>query len=887
MQSDIIAQMPLKPNQFIDHYEIVSLLGSGGMGEVYRARDTRLNREVAIKVLPGFSTTDPDRMRRFEQEARAAAALNHPNILAVYQMGVYHGAPYLVSELLEGETLRDRLKRGALPVRKVVDYGVQIAKGLAAAHEKGIVHRDLKPENLFLTKDGQAKILDFGLARLTQPKESELAQPSHEVQTVAGMLMGSMGYMSPEQVRGQPADRRSDIFTFSAVLYEMLAGQRAFQKATSIDAMSAILNEEPTPLTELLPTLSPGLERVVQRGLEKNPEQRFQSASDLGFALESAGPLQSTYTASYRVEEKRPAPPGRPRTMRTPVTIFGIALLVILLVAVFLWMRPVAEPHVANYVELTHDGLQKSLIGTDGSRIFLTVVDSGVEDTAAIPVTGGELSRITMPSPSMFPVGVSADGSSFLVVDGTGYPATGPLWSLPPFGDSPRRMGDAAGHVGAWSADGKELAFGNGTNVFLANADGTDAHKVATMKSIVSGLAISPDGSRLQVETEEISQSGTSVVVGERSIWEVAAKGSNPRPLIPEWENSPNECCGRWTTDGKYFVFQSGGQIWALAGEHRFLQRQAKPIQLTSSPMQLQSPLPSRDGTKLFVVGMTFRGELTSVDTKTGKPSLFLNGISADWLEASRDGKQVVYVSYPQGDLWKSNADGSDRVQLTFGRLKPVLPRWSPDGQTILFFEFPSGPRKPGKMYEIPAGGGTPHELIADDAQNEQDPTWSADGKRIAFAGDANDAIARNGGPAIKILDVQTGKITPLTGSQGMFSPRWSPDGRYIAAMTSDSSKLMLFDFQTQKWKQIGSGTLSWLNWSRDGQYVYFKDLSGKAAVERIRAADGREERLVDLNDFVLTGLGGGSVSVAPDGSPLLLRDRGTQDVYALDWEQP
>ncbi len=882
MRDDIIAQMPLVPRQVIDHYEIVALIGAGGMGEVYRARDTRLNRDVAIKVLPGLSTAEPERLRRFEQEARAAAALNHPNILAVYQMGMFEGAPYLVSELLEGETLRDRLKRGLLPVRKVVDYGVQIAKGLAAAHEKGIVHRDLKPEDVFLTKDGQAKILDFGLARLTQPRESELAQSSHEVQTVAGMLMGSMGYMSPEQVRGKVADQRSDIFTFSAVLYEMLTGQRAFQKATSIDAMSAILNEEPTPLAQVVSNVPPAIERVVQRGLEKNPEQRFQSASDLGFALEAAvDPAQSLYTASYRLEPKRPA--------RSRSVLLGLAggALAIVAVAAYLWMRPMPDPQVANYVQLTHDGLQKSLIGTDGSRLFLTVVDSGAEDTAAIPITGGEPTRITLPVPSMFPVDISPDGSSFLVVNGSGYPATGPFWSLPILGDSPRRLGDVAGHIGEWSADGKKLAFGRGQSVYLAKADGTDVRKIATLKNIVSGLAISKDGSSVQIETEEISQSGTSVVVGERSIWEVSASGSTPRPLVPNWQNSNDECCGRWTADGKYFVFQSGGQIWALAGEGRFLQRRAKPIQLTFSPMQLQSPLPSKDGKQLFVVGMTFRGELTSVDVKTGKPSLYLGGISADWVEASRDGKQVAYVSYPQGDLWKCNADGSDRVQLTFGPVKPVLPRWSPDSQTILFFEFPNGPTKPGKMYDIPASGGTPRQLIADDMQNEQDPTWSADAKQIAFAGDANDSLVQSNGPAIKILNVQTGKVSPLSGSQGMFSPRWSPDGRYIAAMSSDSSKLMLFDLQTQIWKQIGSGTLSWLNWSRDGQYVFLKDLSGKGSVERIRVPDGKAEQVMDLKNFVLTGLGGGAVSVAPDGSPLLLRDRGTQDIYALDWVQP
>ena len=570
--------MPLSPHQSVDHYEIIVLIGSGGMGEVYRARDTRLNRDVAIKVLPGLSTAESDRLRRFELEARAAAALNHPNILAVYQMGMHQGTPYLVSELLEGETLRERLKHGALPLRKVVDYGIQIAKGLAAAHEKGIVHRDLKPENLFLTKDGQVKILDFGLARLTQPKESELAQSSHEVQTMAGMLMGSMGYMSPEQVRGQSADRRSDIFTFTAVLYEMLTGQRAFQKATSIDAMSAILNEEPTPLAQRMPNAPPGLERVLQRGLEKNPEQRFQSASDLGFALEAAaGPVQSVYTSNYKVQDKR-AP-----LSRRFLAMIGAAVLVILAVVAYTWLRPMPAPQVANYVQLTHDGLQKSLIGSDGSRLFLTVVDSGVDDTAAVPVTGGESTRIAMPAPSMFPVDLSPDGSSFLVVEGSGYPATGSLWSLPVLGDSPRRLGDAAGHVAAWSSDGKLLAFGKDADVYLAKGDGSDIRKLATMRNLVSGLAISPDGSRVQVETEEISQSGTSVVAGERSIWEVSAKGSEPTALIPEWQNT-NECCGRWTADGRYFVFQSEGQIWALAGREPILAEKGKANAIDVEP---------------------------------------------------------------------------------------------------------------------------------------------------------------------------------------------------------------------------------------------------------------------------------------------------------------
>jgi len=371
--------MPLRPQQVIDHYEILAAIGSGGMGEVYRARDTRLNREVAIKVLPGLFSTDAERLRRFEQEARAAAALNHPNILVVYQLGIHEGAPFLVSELLEGETLRERLKRGPLPVRKVIELGAQIARGLAAAHEKGIVHRDLKPENLFLTKDGHIKILDFGLARLMQLKQLEFTKPAHEAQTVAGMLLGTVGYMSPEQVRGEPADHRSDIFAFTAVLHEMLVGKRTFFKQTSVETMSAILNDEPPSIALLAPNTPSALQRVLQRGLEKNPEQRFQSASDLGFALEAlSDSAPSSLTASYPVDTERPA------RSRMALVVIAIAGLVALVAFAFFWMRPVSTPQVSNYAQLTHDGLQKTLIGTDGSRLFLTVVHSTVEDAAAV-----------------------------------------------------------------------------------------------------------------------------------------------------------------------------------------------------------------------------------------------------------------------------------------------------------------------------------------------------------------------------------------------------------------------------------------------------------------------------------------------------------------------
>jgi serine/threonine protein kinase/tetratricopeptide (TPR) repeat protein len=302
-----IVEKTLTSGTKLGDYEVKSLLGSGGMGEVYRARDSRLGRDVAIKVLPSFLSADSERLRRFEQEARAAAALNHPNILAVFQMGTYEGAPYLVSELLEGETLREPIRRGRLAVRKAIDYGVQIARGLAAAHEKGIVHRDLKPENSFVTKDGRVKILDFGLAKLTQPQSgSEHDVPTLTEGTEAGLVMGTVGYMAPEQVRGQAADHRADIFAFGAILYEMLAGKRAFQKPTSPETMTAILNEDPPGISQVATNIPPALQRVVHRCLEKNPEQRFQSASDLAFALDALSD-----SSGYSTVDVSPAKPPR------------------------------------------------------------------------------------------------------------------------------------------------------------------------------------------------------------------------------------------------------------------------------------------------------------------------------------------------------------------------------------------------------------------------------------------------------------------------------------------------------------------------------------------------------------------------------------------------
>jgi Serine/threonine protein kinase len=371
--------MTLSPNTTLSHYRIISKLGAGGMGEVYRAQDSRLDREVAIKVLPANLANDEDRLQRFEQEARATSALNHPNILTVYDIGTYEGAPFIVGELLKGEELRDQLRNGGLTQRKAADFAQQITRGLAAAHEKGITHRDLKPENLFITSDGRVKILDFGLAKL-RPQRSDVIGselPTARQITGPGTVMGTVGYMSPEQVRGQEVDHRSDIFSFGSILYEMLSGQCAFQHDTLAETMTAILIEEPADLTETNAKINPALEKIVRRCLEKKPEHRFQTASDLNFALEAF----SSPTSSVPTQVVSPIKLNS-NNRRALVIAAGLALLLLTGLAAFL-LGMSSSGIVRLKAEVPSDSWYGILLGCAPS-LFIIVIAS-LPKSSAIP----------------------------------------------------------------------------------------------------------------------------------------------------------------------------------------------------------------------------------------------------------------------------------------------------------------------------------------------------------------------------------------------------------------------------------------------------------------------------------------------------------------------
>jgi Tol biopolymer transport system component/tRNA A-37 threonylcarbamoyl transferase component Bud32 len=880
--------------QTIAHYRVLEKLGGGGMGVVYKAEDTRLGRNVALKFLPEDISRDPQAIERFRREARAASSLNHPSICTIYDIGEFEERPFIAMELLEGQTLKHRIGRRSLATSELLDVAIQITEGLEAAHAKGIVHRDIKPANVFLVERGPAKILDFGLAKLTayrQPATNSASESSIPTQmhildddlTSPGRSMGTIAYMSPEQARGEELDARTDLFSLGVSIYEMATGVLPFSGVVPALTFDNILHSSPTPVTRLNSQLPPALENILTKALEKETELRYQTAGELRADLKRLRrDTESGRTGSFAASAGRSEEDGkiRARRWRTWAAVCAGVLIAATAILGYVLTRPAAAPRVLRTVQLTHTNRPKADVVTDGSRLYFIEDQSHLSQTS---VSGGETFPIAT---SLENTGfsrifdISPDGSALLMNTARGTSLDGPLWEVPVLGGTPRRLGNLVGHGGAWSPDRKNIAYANGNGIFLAKSDVSEPRQLLTLAGTASELRWSPDGSRLRFTVNDPKTNG-------RSIWQVSAEGNNLRPLLAGWNSTPNECCGNWTPDGKYFVFQAvrdgTANLWALKERRGLLTPSGRvPVQLTTGPMNVGAPMASRDGKKLFVQGWQPRGELVRYDTKSGQIVPYLSGISAMGLDFSGDGEWVAYNDATDGTMWRSKVDGTQKLQLVMPPMQAYLPRWSPDGKEIAFFGHPPG--EPWQIYVIPAAGGAPEVLYRSET-NLADPSWSPDGKSIAFGENS----LNNQGSAIYILDRKTRKASKLPGSDGFFSPRWSPDGRSVAAIPLDSLKLMLFDLESQTWSESAKIFVAYPTWSRDSRYVYFDGiLDNQEGYYRVQVSDHKLERIFSMKGFQAAGGAFGNWSgLAPDESPLLVRDASIQEIYALDWDAP
>ncbi|HZT71560.1 MAG TPA: hypothetical protein VFC10_17665, partial [Terriglobia bacterium] len=563
-------------------------------------------------------------------------------------------------------------------------------------------------------------------------------------------------------------------------------------------------------------------------------------------------------------------------------TLVGaVATVAVIAAAISYWLRPSLPPPVLSaYTPLTSDGAGKILYGTDGSRLYL--LDDAV-GAAQMSVNGGSLAGIPPPAgieARLSIASISPDGSRLLARQTIGLSgAPGPLWAVPTLGGSPFRLANIEGIGGAWSPDGQKLAYIKGTSLYMANADGTASRKLVDLPGPLAGGPIdgtspawSPDGREIALnllDSRNISH-----------LWEVSADGKDLHEMFPGWHEQEGECCGIWMPDGKYFLFESQGQIWADRRVGSLLHKVNRaPVQLTAGPVFYSYPVPSRDGKTLFAVAGFRRGELERYNAKAGAFEPFLDGISAQDVSFSKDGEWVAYVTFPDGTLWKSRVDGSNKLQLSTPPTYAMLPRWSPDRNRIVFYDRRLG--RPSRIYEVPAEGGAPQELMPDQNGNQADPSWSPEGDRLAFGGAGGDPSA------IYILDMKTSKVTKLPNSDGLFSPRWSPDGQYLVALLTDSSGMKLFDFKTRKWSPLVNGLAGYPSWSHDGRFVYFLRLFGDSRIERVAVPGGRIERVVNLRGFPQVGVYGFWLGLTPDDSPLLLKNAGAQEVVSMKWQAP
>jgi serine/threonine protein kinase len=800
--------MALTSGTKLGPYEILALVGAGGMGEVYRARDSRLRREVAVKILPASFAQDSDRLRRFEQEARVVGALNHPNILAIYDIGSHNGSPYLVSELLEGQSLRQHMEGSALSQRKAVDYGMQVVRGLAAAHEKGVVHRDLKPDNLFVLNDGRVKILDFGLAKLTQEDTFGSAMPESQTVdhpqsgTTPGQVLGTVGYMSPEQVRGQATDHRTDIFAFGAILYEMLTGKRAFKRDSSVETMNAILKEEPEELEAVLPGLTPGLDRVVRHCLEKNPAQRFQSASDIAFDLETISSQSGTGSRLTAVTDQR-------RSYWKPAA--GALVAVLALLGTYYAAKDTSPRVSPRFHQLTFQRgtIYGAKFAPDGQSILFSAAWNGDPKQQIYTTrTDALMSRpIDLLDSQVLSISSKGEMAIRQKNDGGNFPV-GMLSVVPLTGGAPR---DLLGDVidSSWSPDGGTLAAVHvvGGDNRLEYPIGKMIHSTSTGN--ISDVAISPDG-KLIAFFDHPNGGDTRGYVA------VVDLSGNVKRLTKEWADLTGLAWSR-----------SGDEIW-FTGSDAGINSALYAVSLSG---QLRDLLHIPGRLHLFDISKDGQVLITNEATRLevyGRHAGQAADVDLSWFDwtigrsISRDGQWVVLEEDGEGggpdySVFVRKTDKSPAIRLGAGMALDI----SPDGKWVAS----TSVKQPSRTLLLPTGAGQPMALGDGQMFHSPNLRFLPDGKGVIM-------IAAETGKAprtyVQMLDGSAPRAFGPADFRGVLV---SPDGKYVLGHQDRTTSLVAFSgdqtpqpLPTVQAKELVSG------WTADSKSIYVGDASSVPA---------------------------------------------------------